>query len=62
MPDTLAVRRFFFHLKMLVMVVIAFTVLTITSAWGNELLDIVWEPPCSDGPALDGECQLLEKR
>lgn len=51
-------ERYWFHFKMLVMVVLSFIVLTITSEWGNELLDVLWEPPCSDGPAMDGECRL----
>lgn len=58
MRDDLAVSRYWFHFKMLVMVVLAFIVLLVTSEWGNKLLDVRYEPPCSDGAALDGECRL----
>lgn len=61
-PNELAVSRYWFHFKMLVMVVISFTVLTVTSGWGNELLNVWIEPPCSDGAALDGECRLESSR
>lgn len=51
-------RRYWFNVGMLAKVLLAFILISALAGWGNELLDLVIEPPCSDGPALDGECAL----
>ena len=51
------VRRSFFHVKMLVLVLVAFVVISAAAMYGNELVDLVLEPPCPDTNWLD-RCEL----
>ncbi len=52
------VHRYWFHVRLLVQVLLALLLLSVVAFYGNQVLDLWLEPPCSDGPALDGQCQL----
>ena len=51
------VRRHWYHVKMLALVLAAFVAISTAALYGNELVDLVLEPPCPDTNWLD-RCDL----